>query len=483
MDMYKGIAIFATMVMTAAAAFSRSDDLARGHALWDQRLAKSAIAAFEAAASDKTAAAEAHEALGRIYTFKGWQQEGVFPGWHDETTCRARALSELKASLAADPTRASAQEALRIAQGFAAAVRVDPSPPRAEVKGLDAKLESFRTMPNAPIDDIVSAIEERAKAQADATPYFVGAQILIDRGEYDRAIALAERGAKASDRFIEENLSAYQMTGKSQGSYKRGRGTAYDLVGWALFSKKDYAGAAAKLEEAERLFQAQDFGNEVHLAELAKARDEEDRALQYFLNALSLSGGTPPLRQRATKAVTGIYTRAHDPAGFEAWQDAQLLQRREERRKNALQSMVDRPLPKLTLVTVDGRPFDATSLAGKVLLLDFFASWCGSCRAELPHLKAAFDKYKDDPGVAFLLVSLDEDAQRLQRYLNDLKFPFPVACAEIDQVQRLMRIDNVPWTFYVDGEGIVRYQTNGTEAHGDSLSRVSWYLDQIKSQR
>ena len=42
--------------------------------------------------------------------------------------------------------------------------------------------------------------------------------MLIDRGDYDRAIALAERGAAASDRFIDENLSAYQMTGKSQGS-------------------------------------------------------------------------------------------------------------------------------------------------------------------------------------------------------------------------------------------------------------------------
>ncbi len=53
--------------------------LARGKALWDQRLAKSAIAALEAAAEDPATAAEAHEALGRIYTFKGWQQESAFP--------------------------------------------------------------------------------------------------------------------------------------------------------------------------------------------------------------------------------------------------------------------------------------------------------------------------------------------------------------------------------------------------------------------
>ena len=70
------------------------EQLARGRGLWDQRLAKSAIAALEAAAKDNETAAEAHEALGRIYTFKGWQQESVFPGWHDEPSCRTLALSE-----------------------------------------------------------------------------------------------------------------------------------------------------------------------------------------------------------------------------------------------------------------------------------------------------------------------------------------------------------------------------------------------------
>ena len=82
-------------VMTAGvlAQSPAREQLARGKSLWDQRLAKSAIAALEAAAKDPATAAEAHEALGRIYTFKGWQQESAFPGWHDEPSFRARARS------------------------------------------------------------------------------------------------------------------------------------------------------------------------------------------------------------------------------------------------------------------------------------------------------------------------------------------------------------------------------------------------------
>jgi hypothetical protein len=45
----------------------------------------------------------------------------------------------------------------------------------------------------------------------------------------------------------------------------------------------------------------------------------------------------------------------------------------------------------------------------------------------LPHLKTAYAKYQNDPGVQFLLVSIDEDDKRLTRYLNEMKFPFPVA--------------------------------------------------------
>jgi len=375
MEKYRRLLFVLAILLTAVAAPAQTnlrDQLTRGRALWDQRLSKSAIAAFEAVARDPSAAAEAHEALGRIYIFKGWQQEGVFPGWHDEPSCRERALVELKASLASDPIRASAQEALRTAEAFAAADKVDPATPRAEIQALDAGIDSYRKSGDAPVGDILAAIEARTKAQADPAPYFTGAQILIDRGAYDRAIALAEQGAKASDRFIDENLSAYQMSGKSKGSSARGRGTALDLVGWALLLKKDYASAASKLEEADRLLQGQDFTNQFHLGELARATNAPERAREHYLNALSLASGPAPLRQQTTQALAGLPNSA---SNFDAWLEGELSRRREERRLAALKSLVDRRLPQLPLKSIDGRPYDASSLQGKVLLLNFFASW------------------------------------------------------------------------------------------------------------
>ena len=452
--------------------------LARGEALWKQRLATSAIAALETAARDASTASAAHEALGRIYTFKGWQQESAFPGWHDEPSFRARALTELQAAVAADPARASAREALRTAAGFAAADRVDPAPPRPGIRALDATLQAAATP-----SEIVAAVEARAKAQADPAPFFTGAQLLIDRGDYDRAIALAARGATVSDRFIDENLSAYQMTGKSQGSYARGRAAAADLAGWALFLKKDYVAAAAKLGEAERLSQGQDFANQFHMGQLAQAQRVPARARDHYLDALSLAGGPAPLRQQARDVLAALQADAGHAAGFEAWLERELARRRDDRKAAMLKSLVDRPLPRLALTTVDGQPFDASLLRGKVVLLDFFASWCGICRQELPQLKAAYAGYQTDPDVVFLLVSIDEDDKRLQRYLNEMKFPFPVARLTAEQAEQTMGFDNVPATFYVDAAGLVRYQLNGSESHGDSMGRVAWYIDQLKRLR
>ena len=457
---------------------SPREQLAHGQASWNQRLSKSAIESLESAARDRSVASEAHETLGRIYMFKGWQQESAFPGWHDEPAYRARAIAELKAAVTADPGRASAKEALTNAEGFDAAEKVDPAPPRPEIKELDAKLQSATTP-----DAVVAAVEARAKAQADPAPYFTGAQLLIDQGSYDRAIALAGRGAAVSDHFVDENLSAYQMSGKSQGSKIRGHASAADLIGWAQFMKKNYAAAAEKLGEAERLSQGLDFVTEFHLGELARAQKAPARARDHYLDALSLSGGPAPLRQKAREALAALQAGESAASAFDTWLETELSRRRDDRKAAMLKSLVDRPLPKLALTTVDGKPFDASTLRGKVVLLDFFASWCGICRAELPQLKAAYPKYQNDPNVAFVLVSIDEDDKRLQRYLSEMKFPFPVARLTAEQAEKSMGFDNVPATFYVDAGGVVRYQLNGSESHGDSMGRVAWYIDQVKQLR
>ena len=377
--MKKTFLILAAAAVASAIGFAQSSSarqqLARGREAWDQRLTKTAIEALQEATRDPATAAEAHELLGLIYAFKGWQQDNVLPGFHDEPAYREKAIAELKAAVEADPKRFTARQALQIAEAYAAADEIEPLPPRPMITQLDARIEKGRSR-DMPIGDLIEALEARMKAQADAAPYFAGAQVLIDRGEYDNAIKLAEHGVPVAERFIEENLSAYQMEGKAQGALMRSRAQAADIVGWALFMKKDYAGAATKLEEGERLYRGDDFNNQFHLAELARAQKQSDRAREHYLNALSLTAGPPPARERATQALTDLYAAGQKKKKpFKVWLAAQLAARQNERQKANLKSRLDTPLPKLNLTTLDGKPYDTSSLQGKVLLLNFFASW------------------------------------------------------------------------------------------------------------
>src|SRR5437016_4192083 len=169
-------AAIASIAAITSAQVADGGQLARGRALWSQRLAKSAIAALEAAARNPATAAAAHEELGRIYTFKGWQQDNVFPGWHDEPSVREKALTELRAAVTADPNLASAKEALAAAERFAAAESVEPAPPRPEIKAMDAAITAASGA-STPIAELEKRIDGRIRAQADPAPYFTGAQI------------------------------------------------------------------------------------------------------------------------------------------------------------------------------------------------------------------------------------------------------------------------------------------------------------------
>jgi hypothetical protein len=384
--------------------------LLEGERLWRMKYTRSAIAAFEKAARVKQTAAAAQLGLGRIYYFKGFEAEGALPGFHEEVVYREKALQAFEAALKLQPASAEARLwRYRTLHGLGRAAGEQPPPPappvdlaaadeiqklRAEKKYselfeparafatrfpeservpavYDALVEAYQATPTTPVEALAAAIAARIAARPDPAAYTAGANALLARGEYDAAAKLAEALVPATATFVEENLGSYKLQGKATASVNRARATSLDLVGWTLFLKGDLAGAEAKLLEAERLSRAGDFTNQVRLAELLAKKGANDAASEHYLNALSLTGGAPPQRAAASKALAAL----HSAAGFDAWLEQELVRRREERRARMLASLVDRPLPALPLQSLSGAPFDASKLRGKVLLYKFFASW------------------------------------------------------------------------------------------------------------
>ena len=110
-----------------------------------------------------------------------------------------------------------------------------------------------------------------------------------------------------------------------------------------------------------------------HLGELARAQNAPARARDHYLDALSLAGGPPPLRQKAKEALAAL--QAGTPsAGFDAWLDTELTRRRDDRKRRHSRAWSTGRCrrwrsPRSTA------PYDTSGLRGKVLLLNFFASW------------------------------------------------------------------------------------------------------------
>ncbi len=100
----------------------------------------------------------------------------------------------------------------------------------------------------------------------------------------------------------------------------------------------------------------------------------------------------------------------------------------------------------------------------------------------MPHIQKVFESYRSDEKVAFLLISLDDDPKRLARYVEEQKFAMPVAHTTLAVARERFNVTDVPTTFYIDREGIVRYEARGLDSHGESADRVSWFIEELKRQ-
>ena len=81
--------------------------------------------------------------------------------------------------------------------------------------------------------------------------------------------------------------------------------------------------------------------------------------------------------------------------------------------------------PEFNLETLGGDSIRSADLKGKVVVLDFWATWCGPCIDELPQFQATVDRWADRPEVVFLAVSVDEDDDLVRRFMKKNEYDFP----------------------------------------------------------
>src|SRR5712664_4685840 len=118
------------------------------------------------------------------------------------------------------------------------------------------------------------------------------------------------------------------------------------------------------------------------------------------------------------------------------------------------------PVPPFTLQDIDGKPLSSSQLRGKGTLPNFWATWCGPCRAEIPDLIELQKKYKDRLQILGLVVD-DDDLDAIKKFATRFGINYPVALATNDIRIQYGGIPALPTSFVLDSEGRVVQKHEG----------------------
>jgi thiol-disulfide isomerase/thioredoxin len=116
--------------------------------------------------------------------------------------------------------------------------------------------------------------------------------------------------------------------------------------------------------------------------------------------------------------------------------------------------------PDFALPSLDGPNLRLQEQRGRVVMINFWATWCGPCRVEMPHLARLYEKYRGS-GFTVLAVNIDEDPHKAASVAKQLGMRFPVLLDSEKKVSRLYDLSTMPSTILVDRDGRVRYVHRG----------------------
>ena len=134
--------------------------------------------------------------------------------------------------------------------------------------------------------------------------------------------------------------------------------------------------------------------------------------------------------------------------------------------------------PDFTLTTLEGRTVTLSGLRGQVVLVNFWASWCGPCKAEMPAIQRV---YADDHerGLEVLAITAETSTAPVSAFVQAHHLTFPILLDTHAEVDRLYRVQGTPTSFFVDRRGVIRWVVvGGPMSEGLIRSKVETLLQE-----
>ena len=233
------------------------------------------------------------------------------------------------------------------------------------------------------------------------------------------------------------------------------RGRLYQKLNDLPGAQKDYEASYVILPNS---------GTAAQLGEIAEARKDLNAAIQNYARAFALAGDSagPLGRAELRKKIGNAWRLAHgseDGLGdylLHSFDEvAASLAPKKSIRNAGLKNPYDFTLRKVP----GGAEFALSEVKGKVVVLNFWATWCGPCRELQPHLEKAAAHYAGEKNVLFFELNCDDDESLVPPYLEQEKSKIPALFA--DHLEVLFSVNSFPTTLILDPDGKVAFRAEG----------------------
>ncbi len=135
--------------------------------------------------------------------------------------------------------------------------------------------------------------------------------------------------------------------------------------------------------------------------------------------------------------------------------------------------MIDLDAPSFVLRNLSGEEVSLNSLKGKIIILDFWATWCGPCKASFPGMQKAVDKFANDDQVEFLFIDSwergEEKEKNASEFINKHSYTFNVLMDNDDKVIGSYKVEGIPTKFVLGMDGRIKFKSIGFDGNDDKL--------------